>query len=181
MGDTQTDTDQSAELPSDEQLMVAFSRGSADAFSDLFSRYKQPLFGFFRRRLTDPARLNEVLHKSHGQTKDILEIERESARVRGEIERMEAERKALQHRVEYATIEIQITEDYKAQITSLSDNVATRIHNAFVSGYRNASETLLGMLLFSAEYGPTLLVWLLFLLVPLILIWRRCRRVLFTI
>ena len=127
------------------------------------------------------ARLNEVLHKSHGQTKDILEIERESARVRGEIERMEAERKALEHRVEYATIEIQITEDYKAQITSPSHNVSTRIHNAFVSGYRNASETLLGILLFFAEYGPTLLVWLLFLLVPLILIWRRYRRVLSTI
>src|SRR5438128_1901888 len=35
----------------DEQLMVAFSRGSTDSFGELFSRYKQPMFGFFRRRL----------------------------------------------------------------------------------------------------------------------------------
>ncbi len=45
---------------SDEQLMVAFSRGSTDAFNELFKRYKQPLFGFFRRRLTDPTQA-EVL------------------------------------------------------------------------------------------------------------------------
>jgi hypothetical protein len=40
---------------SDEQLMVAFSGLSAKAFTELFSRYKQPLFGFFRRRVADPA------------------------------------------------------------------------------------------------------------------------------
>jgi hypothetical protein len=42
-------------VASDEQLMVAFSRGSTDSFGELFSRYKQPMFGFFRRRLRDPA------------------------------------------------------------------------------------------------------------------------------
>jgi len=52
------------------------------------------------------TRLNDVLHKSNGQTKDILEVERESARVRGEIELMEAERKELEHRVEFGTIDI---------------------------------------------------------------------------
>ena len=33
----------SDEHPSDEKLMLAFSQGSTDAFSQLFSRYKQPL------------------------------------------------------------------------------------------------------------------------------------------
>jgi len=28
--------------PSDERLMLAFSQGSAEAFAELFSRYKQP-------------------------------------------------------------------------------------------------------------------------------------------
>jgi len=45
---------------SDEDLMIAFSRGSADAFNELFSRYKQPLFGFFRRRLADPTYAEEL-------------------------------------------------------------------------------------------------------------------------
>jgi RNA polymerase sigma-70 factor, ECF subfamily len=49
---------------SDEQLMVAFSRGSTDAFSELFSRYKQPLFGFFRRRIADPAQAEELTQET---------------------------------------------------------------------------------------------------------------------
>jgi RNA polymerase sigma-70 factor (ECF subfamily) len=48
----------------DEQLMVAFSRGSMDAFSELFSRYKQPLFGFFCRRVPDPAQAEELTQET---------------------------------------------------------------------------------------------------------------------
>jgi RNA polymerase sigma factor, sigma-70 family len=49
---------------SDEHLMIAFSRGSADAFNELFSRYKQPLFGFFRRRLVDPTYAEELTQET---------------------------------------------------------------------------------------------------------------------
>jgi RNA polymerase sigma-70 factor (ECF subfamily) len=48
----------------DEQLMVAFARGHADAFSALFLRYKQPLFGFFRRRVSDPALAEELTQET---------------------------------------------------------------------------------------------------------------------
>lgn len=48
----------------DEQLMVAFSRGSADAFGELFSRYKQPVFGFFRRRVGDSALAEELTQET---------------------------------------------------------------------------------------------------------------------
>jgi RNA polymerase sigma-70 factor (ECF subfamily) len=48
----------------DERLMAAFSRGSKDAFGELFSRYKLPLFGFFRRRLTDPSEAEELTHET---------------------------------------------------------------------------------------------------------------------
>lgn len=49
---------------SDEQLMLAFCRGSHEAFSELFSRYKQPLFGFFRRRVADPAQAEELTQET---------------------------------------------------------------------------------------------------------------------
>jgi RNA polymerase sigma-70 factor, ECF subfamily len=49
---------------SDEQLMVAFSRGSVDAFDELFVRYKQPLFGFFRRRVMDSAQAEELTQEA---------------------------------------------------------------------------------------------------------------------
>src|SRR5260370_23596057 len=48
----------------EEQVMVAFSRGSTDAFGELFSRYKQPMFGFFRRRLNDPAQAEELTQET---------------------------------------------------------------------------------------------------------------------
>ncbi len=48
----------------DEQLMVAFVRGQTDAFNQLFDRYKQPLFGFFRRRLYDPSQAEELTQET---------------------------------------------------------------------------------------------------------------------
>jgi hypothetical protein len=39
---------------SDERLMLAFSQGSSEAFTELFARYTQPIYGFFRRRLAEP-------------------------------------------------------------------------------------------------------------------------------
>lgn len=53
-----------ADEGSDEELMVAFSHGSRDAFDELFLRYKQPLFGFFRRRVADPAQAEELTQES---------------------------------------------------------------------------------------------------------------------
>lgn len=53
------EAERSAAADTDEQLMVAFRGGAAEAFTELFSRYKQPLFGFFRRRVADPAQAEE--------------------------------------------------------------------------------------------------------------------------
>src|SRR5580658_7219221 len=66
MNDARSDSleDTSQTSPSDEELMVAFSRGSADAFSALFARYKQPLFGFFRRRVADLAQAEELTQET---------------------------------------------------------------------------------------------------------------------
>ena len=38
-------------MTSDESLMLEFQRGSREAFEELFARYREPLYGFFRRRL----------------------------------------------------------------------------------------------------------------------------------
>ncbi len=66
MSDRQSDfvEDGSQAPTSDEELMVAVSRGQADAFTTLFARYKQPVFGFFRRRLADPAQAEELTQET---------------------------------------------------------------------------------------------------------------------
>jgi hypothetical protein len=43
-------------MGSDEQLMLEFQQGSAEAFTELFESYREPIYGFFRRRMQDAAR-----------------------------------------------------------------------------------------------------------------------------
>ena len=111
-------------------------------------------------------RLQAILLQRTGKISDVLAVEQEIARVRGEIEQMEAEQKSLEHRVDFAAIDLSLAEEYKAQIGFPSPSISTRLHNALVTGYRNAVEGLVGLILFFAEYGPSGLIWLV-VLVPL--------------
>jgi RNA polymerase sigma-70 factor (ECF subfamily) len=58
------EADNRATAASDEELMLAFCRGSNEAFGELFSRYSQPLSGFFRRRLADQAHAEELTQET---------------------------------------------------------------------------------------------------------------------
>jgi len=49
---------------SDERLMLAFSQGSSEAFTELFSRYKQPIYGFFRRRVAESSQAEELTQET---------------------------------------------------------------------------------------------------------------------
>lgn len=40
--------------------MQAFKRGEGPAFRELFNRYKNPIYGFVKRRVDDPARAEEI-------------------------------------------------------------------------------------------------------------------------
>lgn len=51
-------------MVSDETLMLEFQRGSREAFEELFSRYREPLFGFFRRRLQLRERAEELAQET---------------------------------------------------------------------------------------------------------------------
>ncbi len=57
-----------------------------------------------------------------------------------------------------------------------SPSIGTQLHNGFVAGFHKASETLLGIVLFFAEYGPSLLIWLAILGVAVLFVRRRYRR-----
>lgn len=121
-------------------------------------------------------RLQDILEKRTGKVKDVLEVEQEIARVRGEIEQMEAEQKTLEHRVEFATIDLKLAEEYKAQLNTPAPSVLMQLRNASVNGFRNAFESFLALVLFLAESGPSLLLWLLLLGIPAWRLWKRYRR-----
>ena len=121
-------------------------------------------------------RLQDVLRTRTGKVKDVLEVEEEIARVRGEIEQMEAEQKTLEHRVDFATIDLKLAEEYKAQLNTPAPSVLMQLRNASINGFRNAFESLLALVLFLAESGPSLVLWVALLGVPAWRLWRRYRR-----
>ena len=44
--------------------MLEFQRGSREAFTELFQRYREPIYGFFRRRLSHAARAEELAQET---------------------------------------------------------------------------------------------------------------------
>jgi RNA polymerase sigma factor (sigma-70 family) len=51
-------------MTSDEDLMLQFQNGSRDAFEELFARYRQPLYRFFRRRIANDARADDLMQET---------------------------------------------------------------------------------------------------------------------
>jgi uncharacterized protein DUF4349/putative zinc finger protein len=121
------------------------------------------------------AQLTEILRARAGKIGDVLVVEKEMARVRGEIEVMEADQKQLHDRVAFASIELNLAEEYEARHGDAPMSVARRIRNAVVDGYHIAADGLLGVCVFLLNIGPTLLVWCLILFWPARWAWRRWR------
>lgn len=125
-----------------------------------------------RNARASEQRLIDVLDKRTGKVGDILEVEREIARTRQGIERMDAQRENLRRRVELATIHITLVEEFQAQLQPAPVGTRTRLRNAFVEGYESFIGMLLGFVFFLARYGLTLLFWLGLLWLG----WRAMRR-----
>jgi hypothetical protein len=121
-------------------------------------------------------RLLDVLRNHTGQVRDILATEQEIARVRGDIEQMEADQKALQTRVDFATVELSAQEEYKASLQGAPPSTVTRLHNAAVDGYRAAIESVIAIGVWALQDLPTILLWASTLFLPGRWLWKRLRR-----
>jgi len=119
-------------------------------------------------------RMIDLLRERTGKLSDVLDAERELDRVRGEIEQMEAQRKGLLTRVEFASLTLSVTEEYKAQIR-VDSGPFTRIRNAAVDGLGGAAGSLEDVALFLLSGGPVLLLWAAILFFPARFAWRRWR------
>ena len=51
-------------MTSDEALMLRFREGSRAAFEELFERYRNPLYAFFRRRLASKERVEDLTQET---------------------------------------------------------------------------------------------------------------------
>ena len=140
----------------------------SDQYVDLQARLKSA-------RATE-QRLIELLGTRTGKLQDVLEAERELARIRGEIESMQGQSVLLVHRVNYATVEVNLNEEYRQVLGSGAISTGTKLRNALVEGFRNLRDGAVALLVFLFEAGPSILFWLAILLVPAWFAWKRFRR-----
>ncbi len=125
----------------------------------------------------EEQRLVELLSRRTGDLADVLAVERELARVRLDIERMEAEMRATEQRVDLATVTLTVQEQYRADLAIGPLPLNLRFKNALVDGFRHAAESLVAASLIVLQAAPMLLVWSLILVWPVRWIWRRVRAV----
>jgi predicted anti-sigma-YlaC factor YlaD len=102
-------------------------------------------------------RLAEILQNRTGRLSDVLEVERELARVRLDVERLDAEKTNLARRVSYATMDLTIVEERKSAESPLT--LGTRLRLAALDGVENVQDTVAELLLFTLRAGPSLVFW----------------------
>lgn len=123
----------------------------------------------------EEERLAGILRIGTGKISDILEIEQEQTRVRGEIENMEAQRRRLSNRVSFASIDLTLTEDYQAPLRIRDSLSVLRMRNALAEGLHSAAQGFGDAVTFLLSAGPSLLLWGLILFWPGRWAWRRWR------
>jgi hypothetical protein len=120
-------------------------------------------------------RLVEMLRTRTGKLQDVLKVELEIDRVRGEIEQMQAEKKELTKRVAFATLNTTVKEEYHAKLEATPPSTGSRFRNAAVDGYNTVVEGLIDVGLFLLSAGPSLLLWAAILFFPARWAWRKVR------
>jgi hypothetical protein len=120
-------------------------------------------------------RLGSILRMGTGKLSDVLEVEREQTRVREEIESMEAEQKRLKGRTTFISIDLNLTEEYQAQLGIHGLLAGLQMRNALKEGIHDAADGLLNVVVFLLSSGPSLLLWALILFWPARWAWRRWR------
>ena len=120
-------------------------------------------------------RLNELLTRRPDRLKDVLDVERELASTREEIERMEADQRIMLQQVNYASIELKLRQEYKPALNLASPAARVRMRYALVDGYHAVVENALRLVLFLFQQGPSILFWVLLAVFPARWSWRKLR------
>ena len=124
-------------------------------------------------------RLVEIMAHRTGGVSEVLEVERELARVRETIERFEAQKRTLDGKIDLATVTVTIATPASAPPPPVDEGAVTQIAEAFHSGVRATGVLLLWAAMAFAATSPVL-VPLALLATGLFVFLRRRRRALRT-
>jgi len=117
----------------------------------------------------EEQRIQRMLQNRDDKFSDTTSLERQVAMLRGEIERIEAERSAFGSRVSFANVFFSLREER----TSPAETIGAKLRNAGLSGLNDALESISVILLFLASRGPLLALWAVLIYVPARYFWRR--------
>lgn len=131
-----------------------------------------------RNKEREEARLLELLAEAEGKLKEILEVERELSRVRGEIERAQGQMNVLRDQIDLATITIHATER-RVYTPPTQASFGDRVSTAWGNSLTNLREFGSRAAIEITAFAPWLVIW-----VPLLAIawfvgrklWRALKR-----
>jgi hypothetical protein len=152
-------------------------RQESQSSSDVTSQYVDLQARLTNARNTE-QRLLSLQRERTDKLVDVVSVEREISRVREEIERMVAQQKDMSNRVQFATINLEVSEEYRAELQPNAPTAGAQLRNASIDGYQAAIQSVLSVALFLLRYGPALILWLAFLVPVVVVFHRRAARLL---
>ncbi len=117
----------------------------------------------------EEQRIQRILQNKEDKFSDFGSLERQVAILRGEIERIEAERSASGSRISFANVFVSLREER----TSPAESMGAKLRSAAFGGLNDALDSLSSILLFVAGHGPLLVLWALLIYFPARYFWRR--------
>ncbi len=120
-------------------------------------------------------RLNRLSREHAGKLGEYLEVEQAIAKVRNEIEDLEAQQRRHSQRVRYGAVRISLKEEYVARFGIERAVISARLRSAIVEGLQGVIRQGSGALSLVLLFAPSLLFWAALLYWPVRLGWRRIR------
>src|SRR5271155_4047898 len=117
----------------------------------------------------EEQRIQRILQNRDDKFSDFGSLERQVAILRGEIERIEAQRSASSSRVSFANVFISLREER----ASATETMGAKLRTASVGGLNDALDSFSSILLFMASHGPLLVLWAVLIYFPARYFWRR--------
>jgi uncharacterized small protein (DUF1192 family) len=117
----------------------------------------------------EEKRIQQLLQNRSEKASDLNSLERQVGLLRGEIERIEAERYASGNRVTFANVSFSLREERALP----AETIGAKLRNAAVGGLSDAFESISTILLFLAGRGPLLALWAVLIYFPVRFFWRR--------
>lgn len=117
----------------------------------------------------EEQRIQRILQNKDDKFSDFGSLERQVAALRGEIERIEAERSASTSRVSFANVFFSLREER----STAAETIGAKLRSAATGGLNGALDSLSSILLLMAGHGPLLVLWAVLIYFPARYFWRR--------